>query len=154
MRVGLVVVSALATAVAWASEPAKPPRQLPAGGGRLTITEQVTPGSNYCTAEFVRGDTLVRTKVTHAYNAPTGDSSYAGDLLPVYLVVTGAASPKAVPIRTAEGLVKALEAGGYTVSADGKAGEGEASSATVRTYTVVPATKAPPAAPPALSIPK
>ncbi len=153
-RLSLVVLSVLVAATVSVSEPVKEPKPLPPDGGRLTITEHAVPGSSSCTAEYVRGDTLVRAKVTHSYNLPTRQSSISGDLLPVYLVVTGTAPPKLAPIRSAAELFKALTAGGYTATADGGKSVGGNGSPRVGVYTVVPTPKQGPAVTPTPRAPK
>jgi hypothetical protein len=142
--------------------PAEKPAPLRVGEGRLTVTEQPTPGITYCTVEFVRGDTLVRTKVTHSYNPPTGDSEHRGDLLPVYLVITSQAPKEPVALQSAGELIKALKAQGYEVAAEkaaradgGKAAKsGDGIPQRVQTYIVRPGLRRPAAPPSASDVPK
>lgn len=155
---GVLVLLPGLVLLAGGAAPSEKPAPLVVGEGRLTVTEQPTPGLTYCTVEFVRGDTLVRTKTTHAYNPPTGDSEYRGDLLPVYLVITGQAPKESVTLQSAAFLIKALKDQGYEVSAvegkradGGKAAKGGDGIPTrVQSYTVRPGLKrpAPPPSPP------
>jgi hypothetical protein len=138
------------------------PTPLALGEGRLSVTQELTPGLSYCTVEFVRGDTLVRTKVAHAYNPPTGEGEHQGDLLPVYLVITGQAPKESVPVFSAGDLIKALKDQGYEVSAvketradGGKAAKGGGvPGPRVETYTVRPGPKRPSAPGSAPDVPK
>jgi hypothetical protein len=147
----------LVGSAASSQQPAPPA----AGEGRLTVTEEPTPGLSYCTVEFVRGDTLVRTKVAYGYNPPSGDSVHQGDLLPVYLVITSQAPKKPVHIVTAGELIKLIEAQGYEVSAvkgrrdDGKAAKkGDPPGPRVQVYTVRPGLMRPAEPPSVPAVPK
>ena len=131
-----VLLSALALCAA------EPKPQETADGWRLTVKEEVFFGFNHYTFEFVRGETVVRTKVTHSYNVPTGDSSYDGDLLPIYLVITCKSPAKATAMRNADELISALEAGGFKVSEHSQAPEvGKGLKVTKTTYLVAPTIK-------------
>ncbi len=132
IRCSAVVALVLMASLAAGSPPVgtPPADSRPGGSGddrdtaTLTVIQDLVPGETRTTVEFTRAGTLVRCRVTLAYDTLTRRDSHRGDLHAVYLVAAGKAHPNPAALRNPEALLRALRSLPLTITEKSKQEEG------------------------------